>query len=404
MSRKLVTVRTIVQLLPIEGADKIVKAHMKNLGWDVVVAKQDIAVGDKVLFFQIDSAIKAEDARFSFLGKAKQSEEGPVYVISTKKLKGVISQGLALPVAQFPQFAGLEQGTDVTDKLKVLKWDDIRISKDPVPRGQTGAPAAVGSVSMLPMPPFFPITDQMRIESDNTLFQSCKDVSFTVEVKADGSSMSVFWVDSSIDCKNFGVCSHRRRLQRFKPSLWRRLGYLKRVKGSLWHRIQQLIRQVSLWLSEKTYKGPCNNQFVAIAQKYNFQQRLRQVHEKTGRNLVYQGELVGPKLNGNRDRYTQNHFLLFDIWDVDHNCYMLPQQRRNFYNEYLSQFMQEVTVKDTNIKVLSQKPDIEAMQQYATFMSPRGYMAEGIVCKSNTRPYIHFKCVSRQYLLKNKED
>ena len=50
--RKLVTVRSIAAINPIEKADAIEVATVD--GWDVVVKKNEFKVGDQVLFFEID--------------------------------------------------------------------------------------------------------------------------------------------------------------------------------------------------------------------------------------------------------------------------------------------------------------------------------------------------------------
>jgi len=52
-SRKLVTIRKIGDLLPIVKADNLELAVVD--GWRVVVRKGDVAVGDKCVFFEIDS-------------------------------------------------------------------------------------------------------------------------------------------------------------------------------------------------------------------------------------------------------------------------------------------------------------------------------------------------------------
>ena len=64
--RQLATIREIDKVLPIENADKIEVATMKGLGWNVVTKKNDVKSKDKVVYFEIDSALPIED-RYEFL-------------------------------------------------------------------------------------------------------------------------------------------------------------------------------------------------------------------------------------------------------------------------------------------------------------------------------------------------
>ena len=52
-SRKLATIRIADELLPIEGADAIEVARVD--GWKCVVKKGEFKVGDKGIYFEIDS-------------------------------------------------------------------------------------------------------------------------------------------------------------------------------------------------------------------------------------------------------------------------------------------------------------------------------------------------------------
>ena len=101
MERKLVTLRRISAINPIEGADRIEKASID--GWTVVVNKGDFFVGDFCIYFEVDSLLPIVPV-FSFLAKngVKKLEDGTEgYRLKTIKLKNVISQGLALPISSF---------------------------------------------------------------------------------------------------------------------------------------------------------------------------------------------------------------------------------------------------------------------------------------------------------------
>ncbi len=62
--RKLASIQRVLELTPIEGADRIELATV--LGWQVVVKKGDFKVNDLAVFFEIDSVLP-DDKRFSWL-------------------------------------------------------------------------------------------------------------------------------------------------------------------------------------------------------------------------------------------------------------------------------------------------------------------------------------------------
>lgn len=101
MERQLATYETILDLQPIEGADQIEVATVR--GWQVVVRKGEFKVGDPVVYFEIDSALPLDDARFAFLEPrgVKILEGKNFHVLKTIRLRGQFSQGLVLPADQF---------------------------------------------------------------------------------------------------------------------------------------------------------------------------------------------------------------------------------------------------------------------------------------------------------------
>ena len=99
--RTLVRVTTILDIKPIPDADSIDQATID--GWNVVVRRGEFQVGDKVLYFEIDSLLPLEDDRFAFLApRGTKVIEGVAYHrLKTARLRSVYSQGLVLPYEQF---------------------------------------------------------------------------------------------------------------------------------------------------------------------------------------------------------------------------------------------------------------------------------------------------------------
>ena len=124
--RALAYVVTIDEIKPIEGYDRV--EYARTNGWWVIISKNDnLQVGDKCVYFEVDSKVDAEDERFAFLEKRN-------YKIKTQKMCKVISQGLLMPVSMFPEIGDADVNTDVTDILKVVysvEEDNVRKNGDP---------------------------------------------------------------------------------------------------------------------------------------------------------------------------------------------------------------------------------------------------------------------------------
>lgn len=124
--RALAYIVTVDEIKPLEGYDRV--EYARTNGWWVVISKNDnIHVGDKCVYFEVDSKVNADDQRFAFLEKRN-------YKIKTQKMCKVISQGLLMPLSLFPELGNLDVNTDVTDLLKVtysVEEDNVRKNGDP---------------------------------------------------------------------------------------------------------------------------------------------------------------------------------------------------------------------------------------------------------------------------------
>lgn len=119
--RALAHIEKIEWVKPIEGADNIELIGV--LGWVCIAKRGEFQSGDLAVYIEIDSKCPDSDGRFEFLA-AKH------YKVKTMKLGKfhVISQGLALPLEEFPELNGKVIGTDVTDDLKITysSEDDLK--------------------------------------------------------------------------------------------------------------------------------------------------------------------------------------------------------------------------------------------------------------------------------------
>lgn len=187
--------------------------------------------------------------------------------IKTIKLRGELSQGIAFPVSIIPGDAGsFSEDDDLTEVL------DIKLYSPLIPLCLAGD--VVGK-----FPSFIPKTDCERIQNHRRLLEESDRVWVATE-KVDGSSVSYFWKDS-----HFGVCSRNWEL-----------------------------------------RDDPNNAYWVAARQYGIEEKLSAL----GRNLALQGELIGPKIQGNRYKRDFYDVFFFDVYDIDKREYLDFHDKRNF--------------------------------------------------------------------------
>lgn len=383
MSRKLASVVTIESCDPIPNSDRLSVATMRGKGWRVVTARDEYKAGDKAVYFEIDSYLPPEDKRFEFLRerclRKFVSKSGQVLKeglrIKTCKLRGVISQGLLIPLDQFPEVTdnilwneerGMDEwiggeevdGQDVTELLHVEHYDEIAEALRPATSGNPVSADAMG-----PFPSaFIPKTDEERIQNLGDWFETMKDRVFEVTEKNDGSSVTMF-LSKAVDPENpFGVCSRNLRLKPETES---------GVVPLPWRLAKGLDIQHKLELLEEFMHG----------------------HE-----LALQGELVGPGVNSNRDLYTDWEWHVFRIWDITAQKFINPNYAANMCEGVDIAY---VPVIDRGMLVFHELRTMDDLLKFAEGKTARGHEREGLVFKTvDDGPFASFKAVSNRYLLK----
>jgi RNA ligase (TIGR02306 family) len=159
MQRKLASIRQISEIREIPGADAIELAIVD--GWQVVVAKNvNHKVGNYVVYCEIDSFLPIKP-EFEFLRKSSYKKMGDQegFRLRTIRLRGVLSQGLILPLDEVIPFPNnldyMEVGKDVTELLEIKKYEP------PVPAELAGKVKGM-------FPSFIPKTDEERCLSEDT--------------------------------------------------------------------------------------------------------------------------------------------------------------------------------------------------------------------------------------------
>lgn len=343
MGRKLATIRKISELRGIEGADKIELAIVD--GWQVVVAKDvEHKVGNKVVYCEIDSFLPIRD-EFEFLRKSSYKKMGDQegFRLKTIKLRGQVSQGLilpigVLPVAQFASAHDLPEGMDVTEMLGIVKYEP------PIPAELAGK--VKGG-----FPSFLHKTDEERVQNLVKEYGEWKYQSkhqFYVTEKLDGSSATYYFKDGE-----FGVCS----------------------------------RNLELLETE-------GNTFWKVARELDLENKMKSL----GKNICFQGELIGEGIQGNPYKIKGQTVKFYTGFDID------KQVRIPFIN-----FV--VTLQDLSLDIVPfyeeygfMLPEtIEDMLKYAEGKSALNSNTEreGVVVRSMDGT-ISFKAISNQFLLKER--
>lgn len=116
MGRKLVTLRKVSKLSEIPNADNIELAHVD--GWQCVVKKGEFTEGDWGIYFEIDSMIPHKDWCDHLFKNQKDIDRGFLR-IKSRRFRGVLSQGLMLPIQIIEQQTGGELFYE-NDEIKLV--------------------------------------------------------------------------------------------------------------------------------------------------------------------------------------------------------------------------------------------------------------------------------------------
>lgn len=193
--RKLASIQVIDSLSPIKDADRIEVAQV--LGWQAVVKKGEFEVGDKVIYFEVDSVLP--DKKWSAFLKDKNKPEKPIR-LKTIRLRGQISQGLVVSLSIVHEhgygFVDLKADEyqvdyDWTDRLHIVKYEP------PVPIG-------FGGEMVRARPMVIPKTDELRVQSFPDAIDEFQGKKVYISTKVDGSSGTFSNIDGQLD-----VCSRK---------------------------------------------------------------------------------------------------------------------------------------------------------------------------------------------------
>lgn len=348
MARKLASIQTIDSIEPIEGADKIELTSV--LGWQCICKKGDFKVGDKCIYFEIDS-ICPEHEIFEFLRPRK-------FKVKTIKLRGQLSQGLALPANWFFQesyIPTLKIGADVTEALNIKKKEEQIID---------GNMYGLGKIRRLGDFPNHLImkTDEDRVQSYPGVLKEIQGLPYYAALKYDGTSITVI---NDVN-EGFLVCSRNLMIKAPEQEDW--------------------------------FNSQEGNVYWKAVEKYDLKNNIPL-------GYAIQAELCGPKIQGNPLELNDINIYIFNVWDLTGKRYLDYHELTAFCTSY--KLPQVEIIRDGE-----EFPQITVQEilAWAEVKYPNGKNAEGIVIRPKVGRHsrvlghrLSFKVISNTYLLNEKE-
>ncbi|GAM23359.1 hypothetical protein SAMD00019534_065340 [Acytostelium subglobosum LB1] len=381
--RPLAYVERIVAITPIAGADAIETATVR--GWNVIVKKALYKPGDLVIYVEIDSVLPP----WPYFIQDRLDKCN--FKIKTIKMRGQISQGYCIPVRELlnhpkkkiqatynvdndvesglkevavlpgpglkdntPEVFKMEIGCDVTQLIGIRKIVD-----HPAHGGQGIFRALMGHLK--PFPSFLRKTDQSRIQNKPNYATKYADMEFEITEKLEGSSITAFHYNG-----RSGVCSRNYEMN-FDD-------------GGAPDIAKLMINELKILERLDTAKL----------------------------NVALQGEMIGPKIQGNIYGIKELEWKCFDVWFIDENRYATHSERVDVLKQIGLSWENNGVPFIGMFKMSSVKSIKEILEMANGFSVLKGtkpkVLREGIVFKSTTicgrGHVISFKSISNQYLLK----
>lgn len=371
--RKLVTIRQADKVEHHPNADALDLVEIG--GWTVVTKRDEFKAGDLGVFLEIDSTVPVGLPHFEFLEKNARVHKLQDFYgvpfefhgtrIKTMKLRGIVSQGLFLPlsvliggkidesnVGKIAQI-WMDKELDLSNMkmFNVVKYDKY------IPVNGSGAPKGN-------FPWFIQKSDQERLANMKGRLVEWLDRDVEVTIKLDGSSMTVFDLGDpekygkvpQEDGHYFGICSRNLELQ---------------------------TDQVSTFTTVLTDE-----------QKANIRDLLFDV--------AFQGELLNTNIQGNYEKVAAPEFHVYNVFVLDGaKCSVInPTTAKAICDDVGLKYvpvlfkgkLRDFAESFEKIKELSDGPGMNA-----------GVKREGIVVKSlDVDNYFSFKQISETYLLNEK--
>lgn len=255
--RPLAIVTEVAEVWALEGASSVRGARLAQ-GYQTVVSISPTADAGSRGVALLEDAVPPAGATW-----VEAAGLSGVSHVQKRRVRGVISNCVFISMEDLPsEVHALPCDADVTQVLGVRKF--VRDGADPVDTSEVAAAVRGSPLAyerFLPDGP--PKTDEPRVEGKGILLQSLHGRPWVATVKIDGSSMTFFWDEVASELV---VLSRNQRVLDHQTAYWR---YAEAAN-----------------LAEVARKRP---------------------------DLVFQGEVYGPGVNGNALCRNALHFAVFSV-------------------------------------------------------------------------------------------
>ena len=235
------------------------------------------------------------------------------------------------------------EAVDWAPHLGIIKWEPV------LPANMAGQVKGL-------FPSFIRKTDQERCQNIiDEIFIDNKDARYEVTIKLDGSSVTFYHLNSDV-----GVCS----------------------------------RNLELKINDEN----SSNTLIKIF----LENELQHVLPTLG-NIAIQGEMIGEGIQGNAERIKGQEFYVFDIQNIDEQCYMSPANRAEVVLKLqeLAPGIKHVPILNSGITLAELGIfNIEDLLKFADGKSLNADRREGLVFKRMDGKF-SFKSISNAWLIKN---
>lgn len=272
---KLASIEKIHSFSVHPNAEKLEKA--KVLMWDVCVPKGQYKEGELVIFIFPDVIVDENNPHFDFMRSRK-------FRVWQAAFRGEPSAGLVCPIHVLNFYVNpneatflprdvmlFEEGAEVSEIIKCKKYER---PADPTIRCDARGNFPTELIS---------ITDEDNLLSNPKVISEFVDKECVISLKYDGSSVTFI-----LNNEDYMVCSRRLSL-----------------------------------------KDDPNNVFWNMSRKYDIENKLKNY----GKNIAVQGEVVGPKMNGNVPQFAEHCIFIFNVKLLDENRYLDYNELVNFCKE-----------------------------------------------------------------------
>ena len=326
-------------------------------GWKLIVQKNRFEVHNLFVFCEVDTILPVDIPTFAFLEGKR---------IRTKKLKGVVSQGVAFTIPEIIDVMSLttfgtehyrfwedvefEIGNDWTELVKATKYDEYSNN------GRKGDGVKLPPANARgAFPSFIHKTDEERIQNlAKELKYDWQGKEVVITEKLDGSSITIYCRLYDFTGLDVGICS----------------------------------RNLNLKLDHE-------NHFVTTG--YTIREKLTSYCILNSRSLALQGEIIGPGIQGNPYKLTEHEIYFFNVFDIDAGKRLPHGQALKIMSECNALSVPRVgygTLRGSMETIIAQADETSQLNEKTN--------REGIVIRALDGSF-SFKVISNKWLLKEKE-